>query len=846
MKGIQSFSLPLFNSRKVVSSIKHRYLSKDIIRCYTIRKKRSHSSSEIKFDPKWSKVDLTSTKHSRRTKEEEEGEEDMERRLASAQNWEKFLLADDDAAAINKMIGFKEPVERIKKGKINLSSNRRRGNDDDEEDAAMRRITTINSKKKGFVASSPSPSDDVDDSGSTEGLFNLRNIRGFLDVNPYLCTGCGTAFQCKKVDAPGFLPQDKFLIYRQKAELIQKQQKAVKLLDMAGIELDSDLAEKTLREGKIEEAVIKGVRRLGKRINGQEELALEKEMTLKKKYRLQDPKFNINNMIGIINEIDPNSNEQRFISTKELDFDLPVSNNELWKNEKEEVGTFNAENESISKSTTDSIDDDVIVGEVRNEFLNLKKINSVAETDDVVSTHTDSTLEETRATVSETAAFNVSSPSLEAEGDDSLPICQRCFRLQQYGQVEQTLRPGWTENELLTPERFEVLLSSIKSIDTAVLCIIDIFDLHGSLLPNLKEIVGKNPLYIAVNKVDLLPRDISKQRVMNWVHSEVKRICKFSSSSSTFNQRSSSNSNNNDESILKQSNVHLISCSTGLGIEGLMKDLTHTARLHGKKIHVLGAANVGKSSFINRIMHPSSSSSSSAAAKAKKGKQEKSKKPSGSSITVSNLPGTTLDFLKIKLSNDITMIDTPGLINRGHLTSKLTTDELKQVIPAKPINAITLRIEEGKCILMGGLAKFEMIEGRPFFFTFYLANEIKIHQTNQSKADSFIEKHIGSLIFPPHSLERYQALQPFHSVDLEVDGDGWEQSSSDIVIPGLGWISVTGVGSVKVRVTAPAGTEVTLRPALLPFEAKHTTAKFVGGRLEKKSRKSVKTYGWRA
>lgn len=79
-----------------------------------------------------------------------------------------------------------------------------------------------------------------------------------------------------------------------------------------------------------------------------------------------------------------------------------------------------------------------------------------------------------------------------------------------------------------------------------------------------------------------------------------------------------------------------------------------------------------------------------------------------------------------------------------------------------------------------------------------------------------------------------------------MDGDGWEQSSSDIVIPGLGWVSVTGVGTVKVRVTAPVGTEVTLRPALLPFEAKHTTAKFVGGRLEKKSRKSVKTYGWRA
>lgn len=68
----------------------------------------------------------------------------------------------------------------------------------------------------------------------------------------------------------------------------------------------------------------------------------------------------------------------------------------------------------------------------------------------------------------------------------------------------------------------------------------------------------------------------------------------------------------------------------------------------------------------------------------------------------------------------------------------------------------------------------------------------------------------------------------------------------DIVIPGLGWIAVTGVGSVKVRVTAPQATEVTLRPALLPYEAKHTTARFTGGRLEKKSRKQEKSYGWRA
>ena len=42
---------------------------------------------------------------------------------------------------------------------------------------------------------------------------------------------------------------------------------------------------------------------------------------------------------------------------------------------------------------------------------------------------------------------------------DSVCICQRCFRLQQYGQVEENLRPGWSDHELLTPERFEDLLT---------------------------------------------------------------------------------------------------------------------------------------------------------------------------------------------------------------------------------------------------------------------------------------------------------------------------------------------------------------------------------------------------
>ena len=56
-----------------------------------------------------------------------------------------------------------------------------------------------------------------------------------------------------------------------------------------------------------------------------------------------------------------------------------------------------------------------------------------------------------------------------------------------------------------------------------------------------------------------------------------------------------------------------------------------------------------------------------------------------------------------------------------------------------------------------------------------------------------------------------------------------------------------GPGVCKIKVTTPEGTDVGLRSPLLPFEASHTTGKFTGGRLLKRSKKGgEKAYGWRA
>lgn len=170
----------------------------------------------------------------------------MEDRIKDAERWVSKKLTDDETILLNKALGIDAEVLAAM------------ADEDDEVNSKVKK--RVNKTKRNENKNNRlNRLSDLSLSDSIE----ARKIRGFLELNPYICSGCGTPFQSTVDENPGYLPKEKFHEHRKKAELIKDKQEAIKILDMAGIELNSDAAENILRSAGISSTVISGVRSIG-------------------------------------------------------------------------------------------------------------------------------------------------------------------------------------------------------------------------------------------------------------------------------------------------------------------------------------------------------------------------------------------------------------------------------------------------------------------------------------------------------------------------------------------------------------------------------------------------------
>ncbi len=72
--------------------------------------------------------------------------------------------------------------------------------------------------------------------------------------------------------------------------------------------------------------------------------------------------------------------------------------------------------------------------------------------------------------------------------------------------------------------------------------------------------------------------------------------------------------------------------------------------------------------------------------------------------------------------------------------------------PAKEIKPKVYQLNPEQTLFLGGLARFDFIQGERSSFIAYVANDV-IHRTKLTKADEFYEKHVHGLLQPPRADE---------------------------------------------------------------------------------------------
>jgi ribosome biogenesis GTPase YqeH len=334
-------------------------------------------------------------------------------------------------------------------------------------------------------------------------------------------------------------------------------------------------------------------------------------------------------------------------------------------------------------------------------------------------------------------------------------ICQRCFRIKNYNE---------SSSVTVEQDEFLRLLSQIGSKEALVIHIVDLFDFHGSVITGLQRFVGNNPVLLAVNKIDLLPKVTNWNKVRNWVQKEAKDLG------------------------LKVEDIVLCSAKQNSGFDRLLDAVA--ARRGDRDVYVVGATNVGKSTLINRLIRDYSDLD-----------QE---------LTVSRYPGTTLDMVHIPLDDGRAIIDTPGIVYPSRYSELVAPSDLGVIMPDKPLKPAVYQLNEGQTLFFGGFGRFDFIQGERQSFTCFVSGRVPIHRTKLARADELFTEHAGELLSPP-SKEHIEALPEWTRHEFRIP----KGSRSDVFISGLGWIKINNDAGAVVAMHVPKGVKVLVRPSLI-------------------------------
>ena len=292
-------------------------------------------------------------------------------------------------------------------------------------------------------------------------------------------------------------------------------------------------------------------------------------------------------------------------------------------------------------------------------------------------------------------------------------VCQRCFRMKNYGEYQVVTKSN---------DEYLKILKSVGETKDLVLYITDLLNLEE----NIEEIrsIIPNKMILVLNKKDVLPKSVKEEKLINYLK----------------------------EKNIEFEEVIVVSVNKNINIDYLLKRIKYYQT--SKNVYVVGHTNAGKSSLINKLISNYSDNT-----------QE---------LTMSPLPSTTLNLVKIDINDHLTLIDTPGLVDNGSILNRVDASMVKTISPKKEIKPRTYQLRKNQSIIIEDLIRIDYVEGEKNSFTLFVSNDLKV-------------KRLLNLF-------NNDELKDKNKLTYEVKYD------EDLVINGLGFVKIVNKGVIDVYI----------------------------------------------
>ena len=292
-------------------------------------------------------------------------------------------------------------------------------------------------------------------------------------------------------------------------------------------------------------------------------------------------------------------------------------------------------------------------------------------------------------------------------------VCQRCFRMKNYGEYQVVTKSN---------DEYLKILKSVGETKDLVLYITDLLNLEE----NIEEIrnIIPNKMILVLNKKDVLPKSVKEENLINYLK----------------------------EKNIEFEELIVVSVNKNINIDYLLKRIKYYQT--SKNVYVVGHTNAGKSSLINKLISNYSDNT-----------QE---------LTMSPLPSTTLNLVKIDINDHLTLIDTPGLVDNGSILNRVDASMVKKISPKKEIKPRTYQLRKNQSIIIEDLVRIDYVEGEKNSFTLFVSNDLKV-------------KRLLNLF-------NNDELKDKNKLTYEVKYD------EDLVINGLGFVKIVNKGVIDVYI----------------------------------------------